>query len=354
MAPVSDVDEIIETEVCNRLIRLSCAKMVNSKSERGGAKLHRNLLILHLLRRARDEQKRFPMFANNSEWMEEPRLAENSMMMLHSNPMPALDAYSPSHYVDVDNEDEMDDIDYENADEDATHLLDLSKNHEPMHLVSNCDDGLVKQEQIEFGYSTLRLAPLQYTFTGSEMYGIDETAAQQHMYTDSAALPDLYFSEDIISSQSVSQNAKEREVEEFATDKSKRDSGFGCLAVSGDTVVPPVSEPLSDNEEVCSCTDDGETEEGRDSGNDALSSMTSLHHRKRKTSALRLPSSCNIKKCCVEDRQLTGLISVFNSGLSVVADQFLTRPNVSSVSSLQQTPKQINSFIHITCNPLIC
>lgn len=59
MAPVSsDVDEIIETEVCNRLIRLSCAKMVNSKSERGGAKLHRNLLILHLLRKARDEQKR--------------------------------------------------------------------------------------------------------------------------------------------------------------------------------------------------------------------------------------------------------------------------------------------------------
>ncbi|VDK20522.1 unnamed protein product, partial [Anisakis simplex] len=50
-------DEIIENEVCNRLIRLSCDKMVNSKHERGGAKLHRNLLILHLLRRARDEQK---------------------------------------------------------------------------------------------------------------------------------------------------------------------------------------------------------------------------------------------------------------------------------------------------------
>lgn len=58
----SDVDEIIENEVCNRLIRLSCAKMVNSKHERGGAKLHRNLLILHLLRRARNEQKRSLIF----------------------------------------------------------------------------------------------------------------------------------------------------------------------------------------------------------------------------------------------------------------------------------------------------
>lgn len=54
----ADVDELIETEVCNRLIRLSCAKMVNSKNERGGAKLHRSLLILHLLRRARSEQNR--------------------------------------------------------------------------------------------------------------------------------------------------------------------------------------------------------------------------------------------------------------------------------------------------------
>lgn len=54
----TDVDELIETEVCNRLISLSCAKMVNSKNERGGAKLRRNLLILHLLRRARSEQHR--------------------------------------------------------------------------------------------------------------------------------------------------------------------------------------------------------------------------------------------------------------------------------------------------------
>uniref|UniRef100_A0A0R3RKT0 SERTA domain-containing protein n=1 Tax=Elaeophora elaphi TaxID=1147741 RepID=A0A0R3RKT0_9BILA len=354
MAPVNDVDEIIETEVCNRLIRLSCAKMVNSKSERGGAKLHRNLLILHLLRRARDEQKRFPMFANDSEWVEEPRFAESSMMMLHANPVPTLDTYSPSQYIDVDDEeDEMDDVDYGNADEDATHLLDLSKNHEPMHLSSSCD-GLVKHEPIEFGYSTLRLAPLQYTFAGPDMYGMDETTAQQHMYSDSTSLPDLYFSEDMISSQSAIQHAKEREgMEAFATDKLKRDSGFDCLTISADTVVPPVSESGSDDEEVCSCISDDETEEDRDSVNGSFPSTTS-HHRKRKTSALHLPSSCNVKKCCVEERQLTGLISVFNSGLSVVADQLLARPTASSVSSLQQTPKQINSFIHITCNPLIC
>lgn len=58
----NEVDDLIENEVCNRLIRLSCAKMVNSRSERGGAKLHKNLLILHLLRKARDEQKRFTSF----------------------------------------------------------------------------------------------------------------------------------------------------------------------------------------------------------------------------------------------------------------------------------------------------
>ncbi|EFO24979.1 hypothetical protein LOAG_03504 [Loa loa] len=356
MPPVNDVDEIIETEVCNRLIRLSCAKMVNSKSERGGAKLHRNLLILHLLRKARDKQKRFPMFVNNSEWVEEP-LAETSMMVMHTNPMPVLDTFS-SHYVDIDNEEEeMDDVDYENADVDATHLLDLSKNHELTHLDSSCGN-LVKQEQIEFGYSTLRLAPLHYSFAGPEMYGLDETTAQQHMYNDSAFLPDMYFSEDIISSQSISQQAKEKEeegVEEFATNKSKGDSDFGCLTVSADTAVAPVSKSVSDDEELCSCINDNETEKNGDSGNSSLCAITTpLHHRKRKTSALRLPSSCSVKKCCVEERELTGLISVFNSGLSVVADQLLTRPAVSSVSSLQQTQKQINSFIHITCNPLIC
>ncbi|MCP9262938.1 hypothetical protein DINM_006305 [Dirofilaria immitis] len=319
MPPINNVDEIIETEVCNRLIRLSCAKMVNSKSERGGAKLHRNLLILHLLRRARDEQKegfRFPMFANDSECVERPELPENSVMMFHANPMPALNTFSTSHYIGVDDEaDEMDDIEYGNADEHATQL------HEPMHLNGN-SGSLVKQEQIEFGYSTFRFAPLQYTFTG----------------------PEIYVSQ-------LSSKREKEEMEEFATHKSKRDSDFHCLTVSADIVNVPVSESVSNDEEVCSYAEN--EDEDRDCENGSLSSST-LHHRKRKTSALRLPSSCSIKKCCVEERQLTGLISVFNSGLSVVADQFLARPAVSGVSSLQQTPKQINSFIHITCNPLIC
>ncbi len=49
-------DDNVESEVCQKLIRLSFAKIVSSKHERGGAKLHRNLLILHLLQKARIEQ----------------------------------------------------------------------------------------------------------------------------------------------------------------------------------------------------------------------------------------------------------------------------------------------------------
>uniref|UniRef100_A0A915Q000 Uncharacterized protein n=1 Tax=Setaria digitata TaxID=48799 RepID=A0A915Q000_9BILA len=361
MPPVSDVDEIIETEVCNRLIRLSCAKMVNAKSERGGAKLHRNLLILHLLRRARDEQKRFPMFTNDPEWTKEPKLAESSMMLHASNEIPASDTYSTSRYVDIgleDDESGMNDGDDENEDESATHLLDLSKNHEPMHLDNGCDS-LGKQEQIEFDYSTLRLAPLHYTFTNPEMYGVDETiSAQQHIYSESSSLPDIYFSEEMISSHPVvGQQIKEKEgedLEELGMQESKQHSGFDYFAVSAGPVVAPVSDSTSDEEEVGSCSSDSEDEESGDSGNGSLCPTFPPHRRKRKTSALHLPSSCSIKKCCVEERQLTGLISVFNSGLSVVADQFLARPPSSTVSALQQTPKQINSFIHITCNPLIC
>jgi len=41
-----------------RLIQVSFAKIVSSKHERGGAKLRKNLLVLHLLQRARNEQRR--------------------------------------------------------------------------------------------------------------------------------------------------------------------------------------------------------------------------------------------------------------------------------------------------------
>lgn len=49
---------IHEEEMCQRLIQVSFAKIVNSKNERGGARLHKNLLILHLLQKARSEQRR--------------------------------------------------------------------------------------------------------------------------------------------------------------------------------------------------------------------------------------------------------------------------------------------------------
>lgn len=52
------IEKEIETEICQRFIRLSCEKMLNARHERGGAKLHRNLLILHLLRKARTDSKR--------------------------------------------------------------------------------------------------------------------------------------------------------------------------------------------------------------------------------------------------------------------------------------------------------
>src|SRR4051812_9333562 len=45
--------EELENEICKALIHLSCEKMMSSRSARGGARLHRNLLILHLVRRSR-------------------------------------------------------------------------------------------------------------------------------------------------------------------------------------------------------------------------------------------------------------------------------------------------------------
>lgn len=46
-----------QEEICEKLIQLSFVKIVSSKSERGGARLRKNLLILHLLQRARLEQR---------------------------------------------------------------------------------------------------------------------------------------------------------------------------------------------------------------------------------------------------------------------------------------------------------
>ncbi|KAH7703323.1 hypothetical protein AAVH_29505, partial [Aphelenchoides avenae] len=48
----------IEAEICQRFIRMSCEKMLRSRQERGGAKLHRNLLLLQLVRKARNDSTR--------------------------------------------------------------------------------------------------------------------------------------------------------------------------------------------------------------------------------------------------------------------------------------------------------
>ncbi|VDP06057.1 unnamed protein product [Soboliphyme baturini] len=46
-----------QDEICEKLIQLSFSKIVNSKSERGGARLRKNLLIIHVLQKARFEQQ---------------------------------------------------------------------------------------------------------------------------------------------------------------------------------------------------------------------------------------------------------------------------------------------------------
>jgi hypothetical protein len=59
-----DDDELmereIEAQICQRFIRLSCEKIVKARQERGGSKLHRNLLVVQLLRKARTDTKRLP------------------------------------------------------------------------------------------------------------------------------------------------------------------------------------------------------------------------------------------------------------------------------------------------------
>ncbi|VDN07263.1 unnamed protein product [Thelazia callipaeda] len=352
MYPVNDVDEIIETEVCNRLIRLSCAKMVSSKTERGGAKLHRNLLILHLLRKARDEQKRFPMFSNEVEWAKESTAPESPKMLEESNLTSSLDAYSSSQYLDVSGDNSAHMMN-ETKGEGSTHLLDLSRSHEPMPIDIG-DDFDVKQEQSEFEYSPFRLSPLHYAFSAPELYGVNEvTATQQHMYGESASLSDVYFSEQMISSQPlINELPDEMEAEEFPKERLISDSDYS--SVSTDAVVPPYTE-TSSNDEFSPYASDEDYDDEEGSGSNSFPPKNYSHRRrKRKTSALRVTAPCNAKKCCVEERQLTGLISVFNSGLSVVADQLLAHPASSAVSPLQQSQKQINPFMHITCNSVIC
>jgi len=68
-----------QEEMCEKLIQLSFVKIVSSKSERGGARLRKNLLILHLLQRARLEQRnRLVAAARNAVASQHPEMKSAS------------------------------------------------------------------------------------------------------------------------------------------------------------------------------------------------------------------------------------------------------------------------------------
>ncbi|KJH48981.1 hypothetical protein DICVIV_04880 [Dictyocaulus viviparus] len=52
------MDHPITSAQCVQFIRLSCTKIIAAKSQKGGAKLHKNLLIIHMVRRAKDYQNK--------------------------------------------------------------------------------------------------------------------------------------------------------------------------------------------------------------------------------------------------------------------------------------------------------
>jgi hypothetical protein len=61
------------------------------------------------------------------------------------------------------------------------------------------------------------------------------------------------------------------------------------------------------------------------------------------------------KKCCLEERHLSGLISVFNSGLSAVTGRSspvtCSSPTTSSAGS--GGDQQVPSLVRLACNPLV-
>lgn len=50
-------EQELRTEICHRFVRISCEKMIASRNSRSGVRLHRNLLILHMLRKVRNDTK---------------------------------------------------------------------------------------------------------------------------------------------------------------------------------------------------------------------------------------------------------------------------------------------------------
>lgn len=314
----TDVDEIIETEVCNRLIRLSCAKMVNSKHERGGAKLHRNLLILHLLRRARNEQKRFPSSSPEGMMSSPDSSYMPTQVVVEPSPVNFSAEEDEDDAVGSDEDEEKDDIEGKSKIGNGQ-LLDLSScrtNLSPSVVVDPVEFSVRDEDDIDC--STLRLEPLQLPFA------TDAIEAEELSETSKSSLlvvPDLSPELPLISCPEP--------------------------AVKNDDDQPPSLFVASEDEQSSS----GSDEDDEDS---EAPLQIPQRRRKRKTSAPRVLPPCNPKKCCVEERQLTGLISVFNSGLSVVADQFLPRSTVGSPLLQQANDQLVPSLVCITCNPLIC
>uniref|UniRef100_A0A0M3IM06 Immediate early response 2 n=1 Tax=Ascaris lumbricoides TaxID=6252 RepID=A0A0M3IM06_ASCLU len=317
----SDVDEIIENEVCNRLIRLSCAKMVNSKHERGGAKLHRNLLILHLLRRARNEQKRSAPSSPDD-----------------------LDSHSElcSMSADITESTQSDvsggakDVDVDQFGKEAGQLLDLSCSSRADITAGNDPIELHVRDDDEVDYSTLSLEPLLLPF------GTDAVEAEElsDMSKSSPTVvpelsPDLCGHLPLIASEQLQPHSLAETASVVRFDADVNEQPPMCFVTSEDEHDPSSSSGSDDDDEA-----DGHQ-------------LAPQRRRKRKTSSPRVQPPCTAKKCCVEERHLTGLISVFNSGLSVVADQFMSRSQPNPL--LQQTPDQlVPSIMRIACNPLIC
>jgi hypothetical protein len=113
----------MEAEICQRFIRLSCEKMIKARQQRGGIKLHCNLLVVQLLRKARTEIKRLPYEcasllkgASSFGMVSSPPPAHSSKLFLR---------YRRNAWTEDDQEDEdVDDVSAETLDLDDDFIDD--------------------------------------------------------------------------------------------------------------------------------------------------------------------------------------------------------------------------------------
>lgn len=205
---------------------------------------------------------------------------------------------------------------------------DITAGNDPIELHVRDDD--------EVDYSTLSLEPLLLPF------GTDAVEAEElsDMSKSSPTVvpelsPDLCGHLPLIASEQLQPHSLVETPSVVRFDADVNEQPPMCFVTSEDEHDPSSSSGSDDDDEA-----DGHQ-------------LAPQRRRKRKTSSPRVQPPCTAKKCCVEERHLTGLISVFNSGLSVVADQFMSRSQPNPL--LQQTPDQlVPSIMRIACNPLIC